>query len=75
MIVRSLIAGVPLRIIAATTDTSTTMIERTYSAYVGHYADEIARRGLLARFSHARRGRDAQAAPEVMVSMEVDRAR
>ena len=48
MIVRSLIAGVPLRIIAATTDTSTTMIERTYSAYVGHYADEIAHRGLLA---------------------------
>ena len=48
MIVRALIAGVPLRIIAATTDTSTVMIERTYSSYVGHYADEIARRGLLA---------------------------
>lgn len=48
MIIRSLLAGVPLRVIAATTDTSTTMIERTYSSYVGHYADEIARRGLLA---------------------------
>jgi integrase len=48
MIVRSLLAGVPPRIIAATTDTSTRMIERTYSSYVGHYADEIARRGLLA---------------------------
>jgi integrase len=48
MIVRSLLAGVPLRVIAANTDTSTTMIERTYSAYVGHFADEAARRGLLA---------------------------
>jgi integrase len=48
MIVRALLAGVPLRIIAATTDTSATMIERTYSSYVGHYADEVARRGLLA---------------------------
>ena len=48
MVVRALIAGVPLRIIAATTDTSTIMIERTYSSYVGHYADEVARRGLLA---------------------------
>jgi hypothetical protein len=48
-VVRSLLAGVPLRVIAATTDTSTTMIKRTYSSYVGHYADEAARRGLLAR--------------------------
>jgi integrase len=48
MIVRALIAGVPLRIIAATTDTSATMIERTYNSYVGHFADEVARRGLLA---------------------------
>jgi integrase len=48
MIVRSLLAGVPLRILAASTDTSATMIERTYSSYVGHYADEVARRGLLA---------------------------
>ena len=48
MIIRALLAGVPIRIIAATTDTSTTMIERTYSSYVGHFADEVARRGLLA---------------------------
>ena len=47
MVVRSLLAGVPIRIIAAVTDTSTTMIERTYSSYVGHFADEIARRGLI----------------------------
>jgi hypothetical protein len=48
MIVRSLLAGTPLRVIAAVTDTSTRMIERTYSAYLGHFADEVARRGLLA---------------------------
>ena len=48
MIIRSLLANVPLRVIAATTDTSTTMIERTYSSYLTHFADEVARRGLLA---------------------------
>ena len=48
MIVRSLLAGVPIRIIAATTDTSTTMIEKTYSSFVGHYGDTVARLGLLA---------------------------
>jgi integrase len=48
MVIRALLNGVPLRVIAATVDTSTAMIERTYSAYVGHFADEIARRGLLA---------------------------
>jgi integrase len=47
-IVRSLLAGVPLRIVAVGADTSVPMIERTYSAYLGHFADEVARRGLLA---------------------------
>jgi hypothetical protein len=47
-ITRSILLGVPLRVIAATTDTSVLMIERTYSSYLGHFADEIARRGLLA---------------------------
>jgi integrase len=51
MIIRALLNGVPLRVIAATVDTSTTMIERTYSAYVGDFADKIARRGLLAPVS------------------------
>ena len=47
-VVRSLMAGVPTRVVAATADTSTEMIERTYSSYISHFADEIARRGLLA---------------------------
>jgi integrase len=46
-IVRSLLAGVPLRIVAVGADTSVPMIEKTYSSYLGHFADEIARRGLL----------------------------
>jgi integrase len=46
-IVRSILAGVPLRVIAACCDTSTTMLERVYSAYIADFADEIARRGLL----------------------------
>ena len=48
MIIRAILNGVPLRVIAATTDTSTIMIERTYSSYLGHFADEVARKGLLA---------------------------
>jgi integrase len=47
LIVRMLLAGVPIRLIAASTDTSTVMIERTYSSYVGHFADDVVRRGLL----------------------------
>ncbi len=47
-IIRALLAGVPLRVIAATTDTSTVMLERIYSSHIGHFADEMARRGLLA---------------------------
>jgi integrase len=46
-IIRSLLAGVPIRIIAASVDSSSEMIERTYSSHVAHFADEIARRGLL----------------------------
>jgi integrase len=47
-IVRSLLAGVPVRIVAASADTSSEMLERTYSAFISHFADEVARRGLLA---------------------------
>jgi integrase len=46
-IVRSLLAGVPVRVVAATHDTSVAMIERTYSAFIADHADEIARKGLL----------------------------
>jgi integrase len=48
MIIRALLAAVPIRLIAASTDTSTRMIEATYSSYVGLYGDEVIRRGLLA---------------------------
>ena len=47
MVVRSILRGVPLRVIAATVDSSTGELERTYSAYVLDHADEVARRGLL----------------------------
>jgi hypothetical protein len=46
-IVRSLLAGVPVRVTAANADTSIKMIERTYSRYIGDHSDEIARRALL----------------------------
>ena len=47
-IVRSLLAGVPVRVVASTHDTSVPMIERTYSAFIADHADTIARRGRLA---------------------------
>jgi integrase len=47
-IVRALLANVPVRVVAATHDTSVVMVERTYSSFITDYADEIARRGLLA---------------------------
>ena len=47
-IVRALLAGVPIRVVAATHDTSVSMIERTYSAFVADFADTVARAGLLA---------------------------
>jgi integrase len=46
-VVRSLLAGVPVRIIAAGCDTSVTYIERNYARYVSDHADTVARRGLL----------------------------
>jgi integrase len=46
-IVRSLIAGVPIRVVAANVDSSTVEIERTYSKYINDHADAVARRALL----------------------------
>jgi integrase len=46
-IVRALLAGVPVRIIAASCDTSVRQIERTYSAHITEYSDHVARQGLL----------------------------
>jgi integrase len=46
-IVRSIVANVPLRVIAAQVDSSTLILERVYSAFVLDHADQVARQGLL----------------------------
>ena len=46
-IVRQILAGTPLRVIADACDTSTAMIERAYSAYISGHADAVLRKGLL----------------------------
>ena len=44
-IVRMILAGVPLRLIAAKLDTSSAIIERVYSRWIGD-ADDLVRRAL-----------------------------
>jgi integrase len=46
-IVRQLLAGVPVRVVAVNHDTSVSMIERNYSRYIGDHADALARVALL----------------------------
>ena len=46
-IIRSLLANVPARIVAATHDTSIVMIERTYSAFIADFSDAVTRPALL----------------------------
>jgi integrase len=46
-IVRQILAGVPIRVVAVNHDTSVPMIERTYSRYIGDHADQLARAALL----------------------------
>jgi integrase len=46
-IVRQLLAGVPIRVVAALHDTSVTMIEQNYSEHIADHADELARPTLL----------------------------
>lgn len=46
-IVRQLLKNVPVRVTAASHDTSVTEIERTYSRYITEHSDEISRRALL----------------------------
>jgi integrase len=46
-IVRQILAGVPIRVVAANHDTSVSMIERTYSRYIGDHTDALARGALL----------------------------
>lgn len=46
-IVRQIRANAPIRIVAVGHDTSVAMIERHYSAEIAHFADDLARAGLL----------------------------
>ena len=46
-IVRGLRLGVPMRVVAALHDTSSSMIERHYSAFILDAADELARRAVV----------------------------
>jgi integrase len=46
-IVRELLANVPLRIVAATHDTSVPMVERNYSKHIASFSDAVQRRTLL----------------------------
>jgi integrase len=46
-IVRQLLAGVPIRVVAALHDTSVQMIEQNYSEHIADHADELARPTLL----------------------------
>ena len=46
-IVRQILGGVPLRVVAVNHDTSVGMLERTYSRYIGDHADALARVALL----------------------------
>ncbi|HEY1300822.1 MAG TPA: site-specific integrase [Stellaceae bacterium] len=46
-IVRQILAGVPIRVVAVNHDTSIAMLERTYSRHIGDHADSLARGALL----------------------------
>jgi integrase len=46
-IVRQLLAGIPIRIVAVNHDTSVVMIERHYSRYINDHADALVRQTLL----------------------------
>jgi integrase len=46
-IVRMLVSNTPIRIVAALHDSSTKMLERTYSKHIAEHTDAIARRALL----------------------------
>jgi integrase len=46
-VIRALIANVPVRIVAAVHDTSVTVLERTYSAFIADFSDALTRPALL----------------------------
>jgi hypothetical protein len=45
-IVRQLLAGIPIRIVAAIHDTSVREIENTYSAFITDHSDDLVRQAL-----------------------------
>jgi integrase len=66
-IVRQLLAGVPVRVVAAGHDSSVKMLEQTYSRYIGDHSDALIRRSLLDTAESARTnvaGRNAIASNE-----------
>ena len=46
-IVRQLLGGVPIRVVATTHDTSVAMIEKTYSRYITDHSDVLSRGAML----------------------------
>lgn len=46
-IVRMLLQNIPIRLVASLHNTSTTMIERTYSRFITEHSDDISRKALL----------------------------
>jgi integrase len=46
-IVNQIVAGLPIRVIAATCDTSVAMIERTYSEHIADHTDDLTRSALV----------------------------
>jgi integrase len=46
-VVRSLLAGIPLRVIAVNVDSSAAMLEKHYSAHIAEHTHELSRRALL----------------------------
>jgi integrase len=46
-VVRSLINGVPLRVVASIVDSSSIILESVYSRYIADHGDTVARKGLL----------------------------
>ena len=46
-IIRQLLAGVPMRVVAVNHDTSVAMLERSYSAFISDVSDVVTRRALI----------------------------
>jgi len=46
-IVRALLRGLPIRLVAASHDTSVQQVETTYSKYITDHSDDISRAALL----------------------------